>query len=60
MHCLCLISIDNMMTEPVGVLLSTGKKENGIPPPKNTSNNPIEKCMWDDVIVSMTLTNAVS
>jgi hypothetical protein len=60
MHCVCFTCIDNMMTEPVGVLLSTGKKDNGIFPPKNSIHNPIEKCTWDDVIVTTTLTNAVS
>ncbi len=48
------------MTEPMGVSLSTGKKESGIPPPKNSRNNPIEKCTWDIVIVTTTLNNAVS
>jgi hypothetical protein len=60
MHCVCFTCIDNMMMEPVGVLLSTGKKENDVPPPKNSSDNPIEKCTWDDIIVTTTLTNAVS
>jgi hypothetical protein len=47
------------MTEPVGVTLSTSQKESDIPPPKNSSNNPIEKCTWDDVIDTTTLTNTV-
>jgi hypothetical protein len=60
MHCMCFTCIDNMMTESVGVLLSTGKKENNVPPSTNLSNNPIEKCPWDDAIVATTLTNKVS
>jgi hypothetical protein len=59
MHLVCFTCIDNMMTEPVGVSLSTSQKESGIPPPRNLSNNPIEKCTWDDFIDTTTLTNTV-
>lgn len=60
-HCLCFSCIANMNaeTEPVGISTSAADKENVIANP-NSSNNLIEKCSWDDIVVTTTHTNAVS
>ena len=59
-HCLCFLCIANMKieTEPMGILSSAADKENVIALP-NASNNLIEKCSWDDIIVTKNHTNAV-
>jgi hypothetical protein len=59
-HCLCFTCIAKMnkTTVPVGASLLTADKENVIALP-NASNNLIEKCSWDDIIVTKNHTNAV-
>ena len=55
MHCMCFTCIGKV-TEPVsvGVIQPASDKENF------TTNNPIENCLWDNIVVSTSLTNAVS
>ena len=59
--CLCFTCSAKMnkTTVPAGASLLTADKENIIALP-NASNNPIEKCSWDDIIVTTNHTNAVS
>ncbi len=60
-HCLCFTCIAKMnkTTVLVGTSLLTADKENIIALP-NASNTPVEKCSWDDNIVTTNHTNAVS
>jgi hypothetical protein len=55
MHCMCFTCFGKM-TEPVtvGVLQPAADKENV------TTNNLIEDCSWDNIVVTTTLTNAAS
>jgi len=60
-RCLCFSCIEymSMTTVPMGISLSAADKENSTAHP-NSSSNPIEKCSWDDIVVTTTRTNAVS
>jgi hypothetical protein len=54
MHCVCFTCIGKV-AEPVtvGVIQPAADKE-------NVTNDPIPNCSWDNIVVSTTLTNAVS
>ncbi len=54
MHCVCLTCIGKMTTAGCMDVAAAGK-ENIV-----NGSNPIENCLWDDVVVMTTLTNAVS
>jgi hypothetical protein len=56
-RCLCFSCIEYMSktTVPVGISLVAAEKENIIAHP-NSSSNPIEKCSWDDIVVTTTHT----
>ena len=54
MHCMCFACIGKMMT--AGCMDVTAARKENIA----NGSNPIENCLWDDIVVTTTLTNAVS
>ncbi len=54
MHCVCFTCIGKM-TAAGRMDVAAARKENIV-----NGSNPIENCLWDDIVVMTTLTNAVS